>query len=168
VRASARWRSAKTTRAFTAGCQDAYRELTTASMPHAPRSRPYRSAERGRTRTNRRIIPPFELSDNEVPRRQPRRWPAEPRGRTAGVRVSAEGSRARNSLRAASPIPTNHMTVGDEVQSAGRCGRSDDCTPLRGKRGTWSGSRAEWLCLSQTISTISLSMSDCVVPVTDP
>jgi hypothetical protein len=26
----------ETTRAFTAGCQDAYRELTTASMPHAP------------------------------------------------------------------------------------------------------------------------------------
>jgi len=80
------------------------------------RGRPYRSAERGRTRTNRRIIPPFELSDNEVPRRQPRRWPAEPRGRTAGVRVSAEGSPARNSQRAASAIPTNHMTVGDEVR----------------------------------------------------
>ena len=48
--------------------------------------------------------------------------------------MSAEGSSARNSLRAASPISTNHVTVGDEVQTAGRCGRSDDCTPLRGKR----------------------------------
>ncbi len=36
VRTSARWRSAKTARAFTAERQDAYRELTTASMPHAP------------------------------------------------------------------------------------------------------------------------------------
>jgi hypothetical protein len=26
----------ETTRTFTAGCRDAYRELTTASMPHAP------------------------------------------------------------------------------------------------------------------------------------
>jgi len=26
----------ETTRTFTVGCQDAYRELTTASMPHAP------------------------------------------------------------------------------------------------------------------------------------
>jgi len=54
--------------------------------PARTRGPPYRSAERDRTRTN-----PFLHSSwaTRSSASQPRRWPAEPPGRTAEVRASA-------------------------------------------------------------------------------